>query len=164
MLAIFDTLNNVGVQPFQGNYSPYLFGGNDGFGRPTSMTISQTGLVPYGAVSILMDVYAWNGFTVSLWGQTIITTAGSWSGEVSADISAFAGRTAQLSITVPSTPSGNINPNGLLVDDIRFETIPEPGVFALSALGALLLGRRVQKQQLWNLNDQPGCRRLWYRY
>jgi hypothetical protein len=134
-------------QALQGNFSAFLFGGNSPFGGPTTMTISQTGLVPYDAVSMLMDLDAETGFTVSLGGQTIMSSSLSESGEFSADISAFAGQTVQLSITVPSSPPGDINPNGLLIDDIRFVTIPEPNVFALFALGALLLGRRIQGGQ-----------------
>ncbi len=139
VMCIIDKLN-VGTKPLQGNYSPYLFGGNDASGRPTSMTLSQTGLVPDGAAYILMDVYAWNGFSVSLGGQTIITATGPASGEYRAGISGFAGQTTQLSITVPSSPQGDINPNGLLLDDIRFVIVPEPSSFALFAVGALLIG------------------------
>jgi hypothetical protein len=146
MMAIFDALNTIGVHPLQGNYSPYLFGGWDP-SHPTSMTISQTGLIPDGTTSIFMDVYAWNGFTVTLGGQTIISAAGPWSGEVGADISSFAGQTAQLSITVPSLPVSNLRPNGLMIDDIRFEPSPEPSVVALSVLGALILGRCIKGRQ-----------------
>jgi hypothetical protein len=149
MMGIIDTLN-VGAHPLQGSYSPYLFGGNDPFVGPTSMTISQTGLIPDGATSILMDVYAWNGSWVTLGGQTInmvpVQSFPSYA-VYSGDISAFAGQTAQLSITVPSTPYGDINPNGLMIDDIRFEPSPEPSVFALFGLGALLLSWRALRRR-----------------
>lgn len=146
VMSIVDTLN-VGAKPLQGNYSPYLFGGNDVFGNPTTMTISQTAVVPYGATLIRLDVQAQNGFTVSLNGQTIIMSTVPGSGEYGAYIAPFAGQTAQLSITVPSSPRGDINPNGLLIDDISFVIVPEPSVFALAALGMLLIGRRIQKGQ-----------------
>ena len=142
-IVIIDT-HNVGVSPLQGNYSAYLFGGNSPVG-PTSTTISQTGLVPNGAQAISVDAYAWNGFTLSLNGQTIIDTvgAGVLSGVYSGNISAFAGQTVQLSITVPSSPYMDVNPTGLLIDDIEISTIPEPSVLGLAALGAWLLGWRV---------------------
>jgi hypothetical protein len=152
MMAIFDERNTIGVHPLQGNYSPYLFGGWDPT-HPTSMTLSQTGLIPDGTTSITMDVYAWDGFWVTLGGQTIISVAGPWSGEISANISSFAGQTAQLSITVPSLPIANLRPNGLMIDDIRFDTIPEPSPFAVFALGALLLGRRVLGRREYLLDD-----------
>ena len=136
-ISIIDTHDVYGPLPLQDNYSAYLFGGNNAIGYPgglTSSTISQTGLIPYGAVSIIMVVQAQNGFSVSLGGQTIITAAGPTSGGFSADISAFAGQTAELSITAPPVPFPGINPNPVLVDDIRFVPVPEPNVITLSAV------------------------------
>jgi len=140
----------------QGMYSAFLFGSDEGpFGHQVSTTISQTGLVPNGTTSILMDVYgypaqAWYGFTVSPGGQPIgmapVQTFPSYT-LYRGDVSAFAGHTAQLSITALAPPLGDIDPNGVLLDDIRFETVPEPSVFALSALGALLIGRCVRGGQ-----------------
>jgi hypothetical protein len=148
MMAIIDKVTSYKpYQALQGNYSAFLFGGNSPFGGPTTMTISQTGLVPYGAVSVFMDVDAWNGFSISLGGHSIVTMAGPYSGEFTADISAFAGQTVQLSITVPSSPYGDINPDGLLIDGIRFETVPEPGIIALSAFGTLLVGWRFKERR-----------------
>jgi len=149
MMAIIDTLN-LGAKPLQGNYSPYLFGGVIPPAQPTTMTISQTGLVPLGTTAILMDVQAQNGFTASLGGQPVnmVPVGGGTSfTEYSGDISAFAGQTAQLSTTVPSSPIGDINPNGLLIDDIRFVIVPEPSICALSALGVLLLSRCIRGGQ-----------------
>jgi hypothetical protein len=141
----------------QGRYSPFLFGGNAPsiYGGPTSATISQTGLVPIGTTFLLMDVHAyyvqvqdWSGFTVSLGGQTInmapFLTFPSYT-QYRGEISAFAGQTAQLSITAPPTPYGSIDPNGVLIDDIRF--VPEPSAFGLSALGALLVGWRLMRRR-----------------
>ena len=91
-----------------------------------------------------MDVNAGYGFTVTLGGQTInmvplqafpaYTTYGG-------DVSGLAGLVAQLSVTAP--PTGV--PNAVLLDNIRFSSqfVPEPGIFGLCALGALLLGWRV---------------------
>jgi hypothetical protein len=148
-ICIIDQLN-AGDKPLQGSYSAYLFGGSDPFQGPTSMTISQTGLVPNGTTSLLMDVYAWFSFTVSLGGQPVnmvpLQTFPSYT-LYGGDISAFAGQTAKLSITAPPAPYGMVNPNGVLLDDIRFATIPEPSVLAICALGALLLGRRVLERR-----------------
>jgi hypothetical protein len=112
---------------------------------PTSSTISQTGLVPSGTMSVLMDVQTDYGFTVSLGGQDIhmvpLHTYPSYT-LYGGDVSAFAGQTAQMSITAPYSPV--YNPSDVLLDDITFSPnpIPEPSVFGLFALGALLLGWR----------------------
>ena len=151
MMAIIDRVTSYrSYQALQGNYSAFLFGGYSPFGGQTSFTISQTGLVPSGAVSMLMDVDAWDGFTVSLGGQPIgmvpVQTFPLYT-LYRGNISAFAGQTAQLSITVPSSPVGDIDPTGLLIDDIRFVTVPEPRIIALLALGTLLVAWRVKEQQ-----------------
>ena len=102
--------------------------------------ISQVGMVPVGSQTIQFwtgDQYA-VGFGVSYGGHQIsLSQLGStangrwmWGG----DVSAFAGQTGEL----------RFRGNGYL-DNIQFsdQPIPEPGVFGLSALGALLLGCRV---------------------
>jgi hypothetical protein len=63
------------------------------------------------------------------------------------DVSSFAGQVAALSITEPPPAYGLIPPSFVFLDDIRFVTIPEPSFIALFALGALLIGSRVQKGQ-----------------
>jgi hypothetical protein len=54
-----------------------------------------------------------------------------------ADVSAYAGQTGELRFTAPVQ-------NTALLDNIQFSNlpVPEPGVFALSAFGALFLGWR----------------------
>ena len=147
VISFIDTLN-TGYQPLQGSYSPFLLGGTVPNGSLASSTISQTGLVPNGTTSLIMDVYAQYGFTASLGGQTVnmvpLQTFPSYT-LYGGDISAFAGQTAQLSITAPPAPSGRGNLNGVLLDDIQFsdQPIPEPSLFDLSAFGAVLLGWRV---------------------
>jgi hypothetical protein len=147
-ISLIDANTGSGFTPIQGRYSVALFGWPSGMfsptGNPTYATISQTGLVPSGTESLLMDVNAWYGFTVTLGGQTInmvplqafpaYTTYGGV-------VSGLAGLGAQLSITAP--PTGV--PNAVLLDNIQFSTqfVPEPGIFGLCALGALLLGWRV---------------------
>jgi hypothetical protein len=52
--------------------------------------------------------------------------------------STFAGQTAQLSITVPAPPYPSIDPNGLLLDDIRFLTIPCNCNYSISPTNAIV--------------------------
>ena len=155
LISIIDHTSGLSgsYHSLQGTYSPFLFGGIDGYGRQVASTISQTELVPNGTTSILMDVYgypvqAWYGFSVSLAGQPVnmvpMLTFPSYT-LYRGDISAFAGQTAQLSITALPPPRGDVDPSGILIDDIRFVTVPEPSIFALSALGAFLIGRRIQR-------------------
>lgn len=145
-IAIIDSRN--GLKPLQGSYSLLLAGGNNlPGGGLTSSTISQTGLVPSGMMSVLMVVEAWHGFTVSMGGQAIYMVplqTGSSSTVYGGDISAFAGQTAQLSITSPFLQPPGVNPNTMVFDAITFSTqvVPEPSALLLSALGALLLGCR----------------------
>src|SRR6266481_2359258 len=47
-----------GFIPLQGRYSAFLFGGISSSGDSTYSTIAQTGLVPNGSISLLMDVNA----------------------------------------------------------------------------------------------------------
>jgi hypothetical protein len=142
MLGIIDEVYSYQhYQAIQGRYSAFIFGGYDPT-RATSVTISQTGLVPTGAYQITMDVNAWYGFTVALDGQPInmapVATFPSFTVYGSGDISALAGRTVQLSITAPPGPNQLGPPNGVLIDDITFLTVPEPSAYTLSALSALL--------------------------
>lgn len=147
-VSVNDTNTGSGFVPLQGRYSAYLFGGLSSGGNPTYSTISQTGLVPNGTLSLLMDVKPWNGFSVSLGGQTInmvaLQTFSSYT-LYGGDISAFAGQSVQLSITAPPTSI----PNGVLLDDIVFSpsSVPEPSTLALGALGTLLLGFRRWRQK-----------------
>jgi hypothetical protein len=158
MIGIIDKVTSYqSYQALQGNYSVILFAGTDGGGQPTTSTISQTGLIPDGAVSILMDVQTLHGFTVSLGDQNIdmepFQTFASYT-LYTGDISAFAGQTAQLSITAPFWPDPHGMPNPVFLDDIRFVTIPEPSVFSLFILGAFITGRRI----LGRFKASGGCK------
>jgi hypothetical protein len=149
IVCIDDRNTGYGFVPPQGTYAAYLFGGPAAYWSgtlvPVYSTISQTGWVPSGTHSLLMDVSAMNGFTVSLGGQALnmlpLQTFSSYT-LYGADISGFAGLTAQLSITAP--PTGV--PNGVLLDDIVFspQVIPEPGAVGLLGLcaGLYLWSRR----------------------
>ncbi|MCX6925460.1 MAG: hypothetical protein NT154_19965, partial [Verrucomicrobia bacterium] len=75
-------------------------------------------------------------FSVSFGGQPLpLFTVGNTSSAIilGTDITALAGQTGELRFS-----------GGGFLDNIQFSTqpIPEPGVFGLSALGALLVGRR----------------------
>jgi hypothetical protein len=129
-------------EPLQGRYSAMLFGGE---GNPT--ILSQTGLVPTGAMSLQMDL-AGSGVSlliVSLGGQTIqlapIATFANYT-RYGGDISAFGGRQAELSFT--EQPPAGVPPSFLELDNILFSTspVPEPGTLALMGAGAVMLGLR----------------------
>lgn len=109
----------------QGTFSVSLGGG----------TISQTGLVPTDALSLLFSAYNrspdYYSLNVSLAGQSLAFLPVSSNPDYTvygADISGFAGQTTTL------TFSGN----RFMIDDIRFSElpIPEPSTAALLGLGA----------------------------
>jgi hypothetical protein len=153
-ISVNDSNSPPGFGPVQGRYSAYLFGGPSAYfsehGDPTYVTLSQTGLVPSGTETVLMDVKAGNGFTVTLGGQMInmlplqssptYTTYGG-------NVSAFAGLVAQLNVTAP--PTGV--PNSVLLDNIRFSSqlVPEPGPIVLLVLGiGFVVGKAGRRQVL----------------
>jgi hypothetical protein len=112
-------------------------------GPPTTAAIGQSGHVPQTAESLTFygDRSVIGAYVVTFAGQPISLVAlGSTSTYIifGGDVSAFAGQTGELLF------QGN---GGL--DNITFSNlpIPEPSVFGLSALGALLLGWRVLGQR-----------------
>ena len=148
-ISIGDTNLMPYFGPLQGSYSAFLFGAN-GY----ASKISQTGLVPLGTQSFLLDVADITGifggsFTVLIGDQAINMTAlqvfPSYT-LYSGDVSSFSGQTVNLSIVVPPMVNPN-DPNGWEFDSIRFSTnpTPEPSALALSALGGLLLAWRWRK-------------------
>jgi hypothetical protein len=151
LASINDSGTGFGFAPLEGSYSAFLFGG----GNPAnvSTTLSQTGLVPSNAQSLQMEVGTYGGpslFTVSLGGQYInMVPLASYANYVlyGGNISALAGQGATLNLTAPPPAQGA--PSFFLLDDIVFstESIPEPGVLDLSALGALLVGWRVLRRR-----------------
>lgn len=126
-----------------------------GFGS----SISQTGLVPTDAESLLFDVVGTGSapYSVSLNGQNLpyIVVSNAFISEFGhnypyvvfgADISAFAGQTATL--TFLGTPETGFP--GML-DDIQLSSqpVPEPSRFASLALGSgILLCARFRRQTL----------------
>jgi hypothetical protein len=126
------------ISPLQGAYSVAIFGSQ--FESETAV-ISQTGLVPNGTMSLLMDVYLFNSFQITLGGQTInmipLQTFSNYT-LYGGDISSFAGNIETLSLIAPPTGLGN----GAEFDNIQFSSllVPEPGVLGLLALGGLIFG------------------------
>ena len=145
VISVIDSLS--GERPLQGTYSVALFGGGSLIGEFTSSTISQTGLVPAGTKSLLLDGYGGSmPFVVTLGGQTINMTALQtfsnytvYGGNIP---SALAGQSETLSLTEPAPPQNP--PSFFELDNIQFSNLPtpEPGVLGLWALGALILGWR----------------------
>jgi hypothetical protein len=132
-----------GYGPLQGKYSVFLFAGGAEFGTPypTATSISQTGLVPSGTMSLLIDMDESGGITITLGGQTLnmqpIENFPTYS-IYGADISSFAGQIEPLTIT--ALPVGVLN--GVFLDNIIFSTspVPEPGTGGLILCGAVLFG------------------------
>ncbi len=148
-VSIVDTNVQYFHLPFQGIYAALLFG-SEGF----TETLNQTGLVPPGTQSILMDVsFAYN-FVVTLGGQTInmipVKTLPDYT-VYGGDISAFANQVTQLSIIAP--PTGV--PNAVYLDNIQFttSTVPEPNEFALTGFAIVICGIFfISRKWLYNKN------------
>jgi hypothetical protein len=128
------TNSQYGPYPIQGDFSVFIQGGTQFDPDTNGAAIMQTGLIPSSAKSIIY----WGGaLQVTFDGQVLLFDAiGSGSGYTiwQADISAYAGQTGQLEFTAPWQSSG-------LLDNIQFSSspVPEPGAFALSALGGTYL-------------------------
>jgi hypothetical protein len=124
--------------PLQGEYSAILFGS-----LGTTTMISQTGLVPNGTKSLMMDIYASDSFEVTLGGQTInmvpLQTFSNYT-LYGGDIASFANQVETLNLLAPPTAVPNIAE----FDSIVFSpsSVPEPSVLGLFALGGLLSGLR----------------------
>jgi hypothetical protein len=143
--STFVTLWATNGQNISGNYSVLLQGGL----TDSAASISQTSLTPVTAEAILFKAQ-YSGppgaglLSVSMNGQNIpllfISTGPNYT-LYGGDISAFAGQTVQLTFSAPNLSHDN-NWN---IDDIQLSNlpVPEPSVFTLSALGALLVGWRV---------------------
>ncbi len=132
----------------QGNFSAMLVAG----ASPTNSaiaadaSINQSGLVPADAKTLLFSSYSQGSgipdLAVALDGQALtaipVQIASTYT-LYGADVSAFAGHTANLSFTARSNHPLGFEVFGL--DSIVFspEIIPEPGVLWLSALGAVAL-------------------------
>jgi len=131
--------------PATGSTWVMLCGPNSQFGfaplDAATAAISQTGLIPSTAQTLLVDVAAFgNGpFNISIGNQNLALTTVATDPNYTvfgANISAWAGQTEQLTISVPEF-SGNFE-----FDDISFSNVPEPSIVALTAIGGLLFGAR----------------------
>jgi hypothetical protein len=127
----------------QAGYAPGTF-------TPADTTLSQTGLVPSAAQSLLFraNLYVNPGaFVVTLGGQalSLVPLGGGANYTLyGADIHPLAGQTAELDFTVVAERPHTANYT-VLLDSIQLSgtAIPEPGVLGLSTLGALLLSWRL---------------------
>jgi hypothetical protein len=133
--------------PLQGQYSVILFGG--GNNPYYSASISQTGVIPSGTESLLMDAYLPAGASVTpvvaINGQPINMTPLQsfvhytvWGGDIpAADI----GQSVTLSFTEPPEPSSGAQPSIFELDNISFsaQAVPEPSPLALTGIGGLLI-------------------------
>ena len=149
----------VGGDVIQGNYTATLSAGNEvndqgPTGAFVSAAIVQTSLVPVTAKSLRFAASPlWPGsvadLSVTFNGQDIpFFPLAYYSNyvEYGADISAFAGLTGELRFTEQPITRNDAT---VTLDQITFSNlpVPEPSVFGLSALGALLLGWRVLRRQ-----------------
>jgi hypothetical protein len=149
--AAISIVDSSAATVIQGNYSAFLFAGGNGpgvggiDGDAYSPTLSQTGAIPSGTESVLMDVGTHTTVpSVSIDGQSIdmvplqafvhYTLFGG-------NVSSFAGTVGTLSITEPFEPSGAFA--DAEIDNISFSPtafVPEPNPLALTAIGGLLFG------------------------
>src|ERR1019366_6862057 len=141
-----------------GNFTALLQAGLGGASAtPADTTLSQTGLIPAGAKSLQFraydpfDVSPFVPLAVTLGGQQLSLTplmSGANFTLYGADLQGWAGKTAELDFIV-FAERPHQNNNYVFLDSIQFSDlpIPEPGVFGLSALGALLLGWRVLRRR-----------------
>jgi len=142
-ISIIDD-NAPGVEPLEGNYSVFLFGG----GAPSvvSASISQTGLIPAGTEFLLMDAWTFNASpVVAINGQAINMVALQTFANYTlygGDISSYMGDTVTLSFTDPAPASDA--PSQFLLDNVSFSTtaVPEPSSLALVVMGGLALAVR----------------------
>ena len=140
--------NGGGFTAIDGAFSISIYGGANG---PPGASISQTGIVPVSADSILFEAQGVGSLggvlLVSLGGQNILFSAISTEPNYTlygGNIPAFGGQSEQL--TFSALPGVN---NYWEIDDIQFSNsyVPEPSTLALSSLGALLLGWRVLRRR-----------------
>ena len=115
-------------------------------GNQFMAALAQIGRVPQDALSVRFFASDFATLELSFAGQVIPLFqigSGNGYGILGGDISSFAGQTGELRFTSGMGPLGH--GGGGFLDSIQFsnQPIPEPGVFALSTLGGLLLGWRV---------------------
>jgi hypothetical protein len=141
-IAIID--DKTGYVPIQGNYTAYLMSATLG-SQSTSVSLTQTGIVPAGTESIQLDANQEQGssFVVSLGGDTIsMVPLETFSGYTlyGGNISAWSGQNATLSITELPPSDQEFSPSLLQLDNIVFSpaAIPEASPLVLTGVGGLL--------------------------
>jgi hypothetical protein len=139
--------------PIQGNYTVLLQAGgvtdpDSGTNVFVDVSLSQTGLVPLGTRSLTFLAslaFPSSPFTVSLGGTDLnlisFPVANQNYSLYEADVSAFAGQTAELTFTA-LTQKGHAQDCWLSLDAIQFSSdpIPEPSGLSLLAIGVVALG------------------------
>jgi hypothetical protein len=137
---------NCNVPGFYCGYSALLQGGLAGGDLvPIDASIAQTGLIPADSKSIRFETLGGSfPLVVSVGGHALPLAVISLTGNVfvlGADISAYAGQTAELKFDALAPPIGTFpSPSNWEIDSIQFSTstIPEPGALALVGLGCLV--------------------------
>jgi PEP-CTERM motif len=139
LISVDDTNVGAGSIPISGDYSAFLFSAGS-----TSATISQTGLIPVGTMSLQVKIVIGPPHqfpVVTLDGQAVrmfpLETFSNYT-LYGGDASPFADQVAPLSITAALLGS----PYLMAIDDIVFSPapIPEPSGSGLFGIGTLLLG------------------------
>ena len=135
-----------GISPLQGNYSVMLYGG--GNNPYYSASISQTGLIPSGDQTLLMDaeyanvapVVAINGQAISMIPLQAFANYTVYGGTIpSVDVGADS---TTISFTEAPLASGGL---GILeLDNISFSpnAVPEPSPWMLTGIGGFFLALR----------------------
>jgi hypothetical protein len=151
-IAIIDRVGFGGFSSIDGNYSAFLLGAGAGYPPYAPTTLSQTGLVPAGTLSLLVKMHFANAASdpvVSLGGQTLnmipLQAFPNYT-LYGASISSFAGQVAALSVSAPAA----VGPQSLLLlDDITFSPIavPEPTTKALLGAAGLVVAFRLLRQR-----------------
>jgi hypothetical protein len=148
-----------GPQPLQGNYSLFMFGG----GAPSTIAseVSQTGLIPAGSKSLIME--AWespnaspvvtiNGQVIDMVPMQTVPDSSLYGGSYTiygGNVSTFAGNAGTLAFSDPAPASSP--PSQFLLDNISFSSgsVSEPDAALLATVGGSLfvLYRLFMKRQ-----------------
>jgi hypothetical protein len=138
--------DKTGYVPIDGNnFTAYLQGATLG-NQSTSVSLTQTGMVPTGTESIQLDanqspgssfVVFLNGGAVNMVPLESYPTYTLYGGNVSA----WSGQSAALEITELAPSNPQFSPSLLQLDDIVFSpttVVPEPSPVALAGIGSVL--------------------------
>ena len=147
----------------EGNYSIIIQSGLIASTTRTAAAIAQTGTIPTDSLSLkfLARQVLFGDPTqlaISIGGQPVpyfpLSTTSNYT-VYGADISGFAGQTTELRLT--SFPTAASPYNYFEIDSIQFsnQPIPEPSVFGLFALGALIFGWRSLHRRRYTRKTYP---------